>query len=73
MVAPKKDLREIRALAPSDIGEQRLPASTLPSTRATTMPVIEVPLTLADVRQRALRFCLRGLGVTPEAIARVSL
>jgi AcrR family transcriptional regulator len=26
-----------------------------------------------DVRQRALRFCLRGLGVTPEAIARVSL
>jgi AcrR family transcriptional regulator len=26
-----------------------------------------------DVRQRALRFCLRGLGVAPEAIARVSL
>lgn len=26
-----------------------------------------------DVRERALGFCLRGLGVTPEAIARVSL
>jgi AcrR family transcriptional regulator len=26
----------------------------------------------ADVRQRALRFCLRGLGVTPEAIADIT-
>ncbi len=25
-----------------------------------------------DVRERALRFCLRGLGVTPEAIADIT-
>jgi hypothetical protein len=26
----------------------------------------------ADVRERSLRFCLRGLGVAPDSIARVA-
>jgi outer membrane protein TolC len=54
MVVPEKDLREIRSIQSSDIGLVKVPATTLPSTRATTTPVTEIPLTLADVRQRAL-------------------
>lgn len=55
-VVPPRELREIGAVQPHEIGRPPARApSTLPSTRATVEPLAKVPLTLADVRELALR------------------
>src|SRR5690242_14447846 len=56
MVVPRRTLRQIDASTPDDFGRVSLvPPTTLPSTRATTQPLEKVDLTLADVRELALR------------------
>ncbi len=75
MVVPENELREVRGVEPTDLGNPPAhPPSTLPSTRATTRPLAEVPLTLADVRRLALHnnLDLKVDLITP-AIARESL
>ncbi len=56
MVVPREKLREIESVQPSDLGtEPSAPVSTLPSTRPTTAPVEQISLTIAQVRELALR------------------
>src|SRR6185437_7920778 len=75
MVVPDSQLREIRAVEPANLGTAPAhPPSTLPSTRATTQPLAEVPLTLADVRRLALHNNLDlKVDLISPAIARESL
>src|SRR5438128_2285195 len=55
LVIPQRELRQIKSAAPEDFARPATrPLSTLPSTRASTVPLAEVPLTLAEARQRAL-------------------
>lgn len=56
VVVPKKTLREIQATPPEELGKVPATApSTRPSTRAATGPVRDVPLTIEEARQLALR------------------
>ncbi len=56
MVVPEDHLRNIDSVAPSDIGKQfDQPPTTLPTTRSTTQPAAEVPLTISQIREMTLR------------------
>jgi outer membrane protein TolC len=75
MVVPEQNLREVRSVDPAELSHPTThPVSTQPSTRATTEPLKDVPLTLSEVRELALRnnLDLKVDTVTP-AIARESL
>src|SRR2546428_8525079 len=75
MVVPEAKLREVRAVQPIELSKPSMRAvSTQPSTRATTRPLKEVALTLAEMRQRALHnnLDLKVDLITP-AIARESI
>src|SRR5256885_13651832 len=56
LVIPRKQLHQVAAVQPSDLGtEPTQPVSTLPSTRPTTAPLAQIPLTITQIRELALR------------------
>jgi outer membrane protein TolC len=67
VVVARQTLRQIDSSTPADFGRPSpVPPTTLPSTRATTQPLEKVELTLADVRELALR---NNLDLEVERIA----
>lgn len=75
MVVPQQTLREVKTVDTAEFSKPTTkPASTLPSTRASTEPLKEMPLTLADVRALALKNNLDlKVNVVSPAIARESI